>query len=87
MEFSIYSDYKITVKIKYCYINEEGDHETGIEEFTVHMDGGELAEYIAKLLQDKKFSDVSTNDNIVSISTFNPMNGTGRDIQISINKS
>lgn len=84
MEFSIYCDYEIIVKIEYCYLNEEGDHETGVEEFTETIDGSELAEYIAKLLHDGKFSSASVSDNLVSVSTFNPLNGTGRDIQITI---
>lgn len=84
MNFCIYSDYEITVKNEYCYINEEGDHTTEVEEFTKTMDGGKLAEFIAKLLLDKEFSSVSLSDNHILISTFNPLDGTGSDIQISI---
>lgn len=84
MKFHIYADYEITVENEYCYINEEGDHTTETENFTKTMDGGKLAEFIADLLKDREFSSISTINNKIEISTFDPMNGTGANISITI---
>lgn len=84
MNFCIYCNYEITVKNEYCYINEEGDHTTETEEFTKIMDGGKLAEFIAKQLKDSEFSSIYTRGNELIISLFDPTNGTGQDLSISI---
>lgn len=84
MNFCIYCDYEITVKNKYCYINEEGDHTTEIEEFSKTMDGGKLAEFIADQLKYKEFSSCSFKSDKIHIVMFCPMDGTGQDIIISI---
>lgn len=86
MNFCMYFDYKIAVKNEYCYINEEGDHTTETEEFTKVMDGGKLAEFIAEQLKDRWFSSISTKDDEIIINLFNPMDGTGQDIKITIVK-
>ena len=84
MNFSVYFDYKITVKNKYCYINEDGDHATEDEEVTKTIDGGKLADFIAQQLKDWTFSSISTKDNEIIISLFDPMDGTGQDLLIKI---
>ena len=84
MNFCIYADCEITVKNKYCYINEEGDHKTEIEEFTKIMDGGKLAKFIAELLNDREFSSIRIMGDQIIISLFDPMDGTGQDILITV---
>lgn len=84
MTFNIYSNYKVHVINTYSYYNEEGDIVEETEEFVKEFDGGKLAEFIAECLNDRYFSSTQFGDNTTLISTFNPMDGTGADISISI---
>lgn len=84
-DICMYSNYLVTVKNEYSYIDEYGDHRTEVENCTLDYDGGKLAEFIGKYLCDNCFSSLS----IISptrflISTFNPMDGTGSDIMLDI---
>ena len=87
MNFCIYSNYEISVKNEYCYINEDGDHQTETETFTKIIDGGKLAEVIASLLKDNHFSSFSNSNDKIIISLFDPTDGPGHDIVMVVKET
>ena len=83
MGFCAYCDYEVIVKNTYSYINEEGDYRTESEENTQIMSGVALSEFIVRLLNDREFSSIVMQDKEISITLFDPVDGTGQKISVN----
>ena len=83
MGFSAYCDYEVVIKNTYSYINEEGDYRTESEENTQFMSGVALSEFIVRLLNDREFSSIVMQDKEISITLFDPVDGTGQKILVN----
>lgn len=84
ININIFGDYEIEWENQYCYINEDGDHTNGIVRDTKVIDGGRLAELIAKEMMDHDFLELIFKDNEIYIGKFDPMDGTDENITIKI---
>ena len=84
ININIFGDYEIEWENKYCYINEDGDHTDGIVRDTKVIDGGRLAEIIAKEMMDNDFLELTIKENEIYIGKFDPTDGTCDDITIKI---
>lgn len=83
MGFCAYCDYEVIVKNTYSYINEEGDYRTESEENAQIMSGVALSEFIVRLLNDREFSSIVMQDKEISITLFDPVDGTGQQILVN----
>ena len=83
MGFCAYCDYEVIIKNTYSYVNEEGDYRTESEENTQFMSGVALSEFIVRLLNDREFSSIVMQDKEISITLFNPMDGTEQKILVN----
>ena len=84
ININIFGDYEIEWENKYCYINEDGDHTDGIVRDTKVIDGGRLAEIIAKEMMDNDFLELTIKENEIYIGKFDPTDGTCDNITIKI---
>jgi hypothetical protein len=83
MGFCAYCDYEVIVRNTYSYINEEGDYRTESEENAQIMSGVALSEFIVRLLNDREFSSIVMQDKEISITLFDPVDGTGQQILVN----
>ena len=84
MNICIFGNYEIEYENKYCYINEDGDHSNGIARQTMTIDGGKLAEKIAKYIMEPTFLEITVKENQIYIGLFDPNDGTDDNITITI---
>ena len=87
MNICAFGKYRVDLKNNYTYISDkefgEYTYSKGKEEWTKDMEGGELINLIGNLLIDSETIDISdVNENTISITMFNSMDGTGNDIII-----
>ena len=88
MNICAFGKYKVSYTNKYDYVSEydwdmqENVYSHDKSTWKRTMQGGELIDFIAKLLKEKDVIDFSDKDNSIFISTFDSWNGTGEDIRI-----
>lgn len=87
MNINAFGKYRVDFQNNYTYISDkefnEYTYSEDKEEWTKDIEGGELMNLIGNLLIDSEVIDISdANENTISITMFNPMDGTGNDIQI-----
>lgn len=87
MNISAFGKYRVDFHNNYTYISgqEFGEHTYSKDEegSTKDMEGGELMNFIGNLLIDSEAIDISeVNENTISITMFNSMDGTSNDILI-----
>lgn len=87
MNICVFGKYRVDFHNEYSYISdiEFGEHtySEDKEEWTKDMEGDELMNLISKLMIDNEAIDISdANENTISITMFNPMDGTGNNINI-----
>lgn len=79
--------YRVDFHNNYTYISDkefgEYTYSEGKEEWTKDMEGGELMNFIGNRLINSETIDISdANENTISITMFDPMDGTDNDILI-----
>ena len=87
MNICAFGKYRVDFKNNYTYISgkEFGEYtySKDEEEWTKDMEGGELMNFIGNRLINSETIDISdVNENTISITMYNSMDGTGNDIQI-----
>ena len=90
MNINVFKKYNVHLCNEYSYVSDEecGErtYEREKEEWTKKVEGGELANIIAKLLLDTEFITVeeehSKELNTLYITLFNPCDGTGSEVLI-----
>lgn len=84
MNICIFGNYVIEYENKYCYINEDGDHSDGIASQRMTLDGGELIKKIVEYINDPLFLEMNIKENQIYFSLFDPFDGTGDNITLTI---
>ena len=95
MNICIYCNYKVHCENSYDYIADydlgEATYATEVESRDKEMNGSELIKMLSSLLSDSEFLDITCiydeedkNKQVVLISLFEPMHGTGSRISIII---
>lgn len=93
MNVNIYQVYKIKRKIDCAFIDEENSVPNDItfkdlkKEDEISISGGQLLEYLAKLLNDGDISEFEIKDNKIKIVHFNPNTGEGTETYIEVVES
>lgn len=86
MRINIMSKYQVKYKNKYSYRVENDVYNKifkhGIHKWNRKMDGGNLIELIARLIQEPDFLDIASNENEIQVALFEPLTGEGADITI-----
>lgn len=87
MNICAFGKYRVDFQNNYTYISDkefnEYTYSKDKEEWTEDMEGGELMNLIGNLLIDSEAIDISdVNENTISITMFNSMDGTSNDIII-----
>lgn len=86
MNICVFNKYKVHLINNYDYITDrefgETSYATEKEEWTKEMNGSTLIAIVAKMMIDDKVIDITSSDKFIHISHFNPMNGTGAEIDI-----
>lgn len=86
MSICVFGKYKVHFKNLYSYISDKAFGETFYEQETAEwekmVDGSTLLHFISREISDVETIDVTSEDNSVQITQFNPCNGTGSDIYI-----
>lgn len=87
MNICAFGKYRVDFHNNYTYISDKefGEYTYSKDEegSTKDMEGWELINFIGNLLIDSETIDISdVNENTISITMFNSMDGTGNDIQI-----
>ena len=91
MDVDVFTNFKVTRKVKYAYISDKIDDEYifSEEEFKQEeiLDGSSLLKWITEDINNDLTIQVRTNsDNEIYIQEFNPNNGEGADIWISFER-
>ena len=85
-DICVFGKYKVDFKNKYTYISDnefnEYTYSEEREDWTKDMEGEELMNLIGNLIIDNNTIAVSNYEDGVTITMFDPMDGTGSDIII-----
>ena len=81
---NIYGKYSIIIEGEHSYIDEYGDIAKEKYNHINKVDGGVLIYFIKDIVGDPHLIEIHFIDNIISYSTFNPDNGTGEDMILTI---
>ena len=81
---NIFGIYKVIKQGEYSYIDEYGDIVKEKHNHIDKVDGGILIDFIKDILGDPYLIEIHFIDNIINYSTFNPDNGTGEDMILTI---
>lgn len=81
---NIFGKYKVIKQGEYSYIDEYGDIAKEKYNHIDKVDGGILIDFIKDILCNPYLIEIHFIDNIIDYSTFNPDNGTGEDMILTI---
>lgn len=81
---NIFGIYEFIKKGEYSYIDEYGDIVKEKYNRIDKVNGGVLIDYIKDILSDPNLTEIHFIDNIFNYSTFNPENGTGENMTLTI---
>ena len=91
MNIDIFEDYNVTIKTLSSYVSEESEPGDIIyksneyyQEFVT--DGGRLLRIIGRYCNDPEICYINFFENLIKLGTFNPMDGTGDDVMIDIER-
>lgn len=92
MTIDVFSKYRVTKHIKYSYVDEEqsepSDLVYGTHEhlYVLNLDGGKLLDMISDLLKNTHLIASHFYENRIDIEIFHPLDGTGDDIRLTIER-
>ena len=84
---NIFGIYDVIREGEYSYIDEYGDIAKEKYKHIDKVDGGILIDFIKDILGDPYLIEIHFIDNIINYSTFNPDNGTGEDMTLTITEA